>query len=65
MIADQEKKRRVEGKKKVAEPYKMSREGRPNPISIGIIDDAGWVFIEEMLQREPGAKFLLPVMKIR
>ena len=39
MIADQERVRRVIGKKKVAELHKMSREGRPSLFSKGSIDE--------------------------
>ena len=56
VIADQEKVARVKGKKKVAEPYKMSYEGRPNPFPKCKIDEGGWIFLEERLQRVPWAK---------
>ena len=41
MVADHGKVRRVKGKKKVAEPYKMLPEERPNPILKGNIDEGG------------------------
>ena len=56
VLADHKRVRRVRRKKKTAEIFKMSREGRSNPFPKNSFDEGGWIFREEMMQQVPWVK---------